>query len=171
MARILTEMTSHDMDVDAARRVLAKCFNSRKDRDSMTRSDLVREIAYKNRMLPETSVDKFLQGCVEAHLLKHEGDLYAPTFSTSGVIIPLDFSVDEESLFQERRDVPLTGRILEKVIASGRITKKALNERVEEIQRYLQYVPYEFVLATVAMEEQVDISEFLEELGQNGKRA
>lgn len=159
------------MDIETARRIITRCFNARKDREVMTRADIVREVSYKNRFLTENNVDRFLKACLENNLLKEEGGTYKPTFSTSGVIIPLDFSVNEDSLFLEGRDAPLADRIMEKVVASGKISRKALGEKVEEMQRYLQYVPYEFVLATLAMEEQVDISEFMEELGRNGKKA
>ncbi|MCL4329847.1 MAG: DUF2240 family protein [Candidatus Thermoplasmatota archaeon] len=158
------------MDLETARRIIARCFNARKDREVMTRADIVREVSYKNRLLAENSVDRFLKACLENNLLKDESGSYKPTFSTSGVIIPLDFSVDEDSLFLERKDASLADRIMEKVIASGKISRKVLGERVEEMQKHLQYVPYEFVLATLAVEEQVDISEFIEELGRNGKK-
>jgi hypothetical protein len=158
------------VNIEVARKVISIAFNSRKEKESLSTGDFVKEIAYKRKLLNADDIPEFLKLSAEAGLLVPENDGFKPTFSTSGVIIPLDFSVERDELFKQNIDLPLSERMIEAAIASGKLNKKEINERVNDLQRHLIYVPYEIVLATVILDEGVDISAFIKEIEVQQKR-
>ena len=158
------------MNIDIARRVISIVFNTRKDKETLTSGDFVKEIAYKRKLLDPNDIVEFLKLSVESNLLVPVNDGYKPTFSTSGVIIPLDFSVEHDDLFKQNIDLPLAERMMEAVIASGKIHKEEIVSKVSDLQKHLMYVPYEIVLATVVSDEGIDISSFIKEVEAQQKR-
>ncbi|MGC8506101.1 MAG: DUF2240 family protein [Thermoplasmata archaeon] len=158
------------MNIDVARRIISIAFNTRKDKETLTSGDFVKEIAYKRKLLSPDDVTEFLKLSVESNLLVPVNDGYKPTFSTSGVIIPLDFSVERDDLFKQNVDLPLAERMMEAAIASGKIQKDEIVNRVRDLQKHLMYVPYEIVLATVVSDEGIDISSFIKEVEAQQKK-
>lgn len=158
------------MNIDIARRVISIVFNTRKDKETLTSGDFVKEIAYKRKLLDPNDIVEFLKLSVESNLLVPVNDGYKPTFSTSGVIIPLDFSVEHDDLFKQNIDLPLAERMMEAAIASGKIHKEEIVSKVSDLQKHLMYVPYEIVLATVVSDEGIDISSFIKEVEAQQKR-
>ncbi len=158
------------VNIDVARRVISIAFNTRKDKETLTSGDFVKEIAYKRKLLDPNDIVEFLKLSVESNLLVPVNDGYKPTFSTSGVIIPLDFSVEHDDLFKQNIDLPLAERMMEAVIASGKIHKEEIVSKVSDLQKHLMYVPYEIVLATVVSDEGIDISSFIKEVEALQKR-
>ncbi len=158
------------MNIDIARRVISIVFNTRKDKETLTSGDFVKEIAYKRKLLDPNDIVEFLKLSVESNLLVPVNDGYKPTFSTSGVIIPLDFSVEHDDLFKQNIDLPLAERMMEAAIASGKIHKEEIVSKVNDLQKHLMYVPYEIVLATVVSDEGIDISSFIKEVEAQQKR-
>ncbi len=158
------------MNIDVARRVISIAFNTRKDKETLTSGDFVKEIAYKRKLLDPNDMVEFLKLSVESNLLVPVNDGYKPTFSTSGVIIPLDFSVEHDDLFKQNIDLPLAERMMEAAIASGKIHKEEIVSKVSDLQKHLMYVPYEIVLATVVSDEGIELSSFIKEVEAQQKR-
>ncbi len=90
---------------------------------------------------------------------------YVPNFSTSGIIVPLDFSVTRDQLFQESGDRPLVDRLLEAISASGKLTKKEAITRAREVLQPMKYISFETALLSVMSDEGIDIKEYLNEVG------
>jgi len=158
------------VNIEVARKVISIAFNSRKEKESLSTGDFVKEIAYKRKLLNPDDIPEFLKLSADVGLLVQDNDGFKPTFSTSGVIIPLDFSVERDDLFKQNIDLPLSERMIEAAIASGKLNKKEIGERVDDLQRHLIYVPYEIVLATVILDEGIDISSFIKEIEAQQKR-
>lgn len=158
------------MNIEVARKVISIAFNSRKEKESLSTGDFVKEIAYKRKLLNPDDIPEFLKLSADVGLLVQDNDGFKPTFSTSGVIIPLDFSVERDDLFKQNIDLPLSERMIEAAIASGKLNKKEIGERVDDLQRHLIYVPYEIVLATVILDEGIDVSSFIKEIEAQQKR-
>jgi len=158
------------VNIEVARKVISIAFNSRKEKESLSTGDFVKEIAYKRKLLNPDDIPEFLKLSADVGLLVQDNDGFKPTFSTSGVIIPLDFSVERDDLFKQNIDLPLSERMIEAAIASGKLNKKEIGERVDDLQRHLIYVPYEIVLATVILDEGIDVSSFIKEIEAQQKR-
>jgi len=158
------------VNIEVARKVISIAFNSRKEKESLSTGDFVKEIAYKRKLLNPDDIPEFLKLSADVGLLVQDNDGFKPTFSTSGVIIPLDFSVERDDLFKQNIDLPLPERMIEAAIASGKLNKKEIGERVDDLQRHLIYVPYEIVLATVILDEGIDVSSFIKEIEAQQKR-
>ena len=102
-------------------------------------------------------------GCVENKLLMEKDGKYVPNFSTDGVIVPLDFRVDANSLFSNAGEKPLVDRLLEAVSASGKLTKKEVIIRAKELLENMEFIDFENALLTVLSDNNIDIGEFVRE--------
>lgn len=154
------------MNKDLSRKLIAIVSSSKKSTQGYTEQDFVNSLSFKKNLLDPDTVKEFIAQASNEGLLVRRDKLYVPNFSTSGVIVPLDFSVTKEDLFSESRERPLVDRILEAVSASGRMTKKDAITRAREVLKSVKYVPFEMALLSIMSDEGLDTKGFLEELKQ-----
>ena len=149
------------MNRDISRKLIAIVAN--KKLDGYTKNDFLNTLSFKRALLPPDLIDKFISGCVEDKLLIGRDEKYLPNFSTDGVIVPLDFSVDTNSLFSNAGEKPLVDRLLEAASASGKLTKKEVIIRAKELLTNMEFIDFETALLTVLSDNNIDINEFVRE--------
>lgn len=157
------------MNKDVARKLIAIVANSRKGSSYFSQQDFITSLSFKKNLLDPDSVKDFLSAAVKDGLLVQKDGTYVPNFSTSGIIVPLDFSVTRDELFRDSGERPLVDRLLEAVSASGKLTKKEAIARARDILQPMKYVNFEIALLAIMADEGMDIQEYLQELGQKWK--
>ena len=128
------------MNKDMARKLVAQVSSTRKGSLSFTMQDFITSLSFKKNLLDPETVKDFVESAVKEGLLVKKDENYLPNFSTSGVIVPLDFSVNKEELFQVSTDRPLVDRLLEAVSASGKMTKIEAISRAREVLQPMKYI-------------------------------
>ena len=152
------------MNKDISRKLIAIVSSSKKSPLGFSEQDFVTSLSFKKNLLDPDTVKRFVEVAANEGLLVKRDKLYVPNFSTSGVIVPLDFSVSGEELFSESLERPLVDRLLEAVSASGKMTKKEAINRAREVLKSLRYISFETALLSVMSDESIEIQGFLQEL-------
>ena len=152
------------MDKDTSRKLIAITFSNRKGSDRCTRQDFVTFLSFKRTLLDPESVEKFLSESIKEGLLSEKDGYYTPSFSTTGIIVPLDFSVNVEELFSSSKDKPLVDRLLDAIYASGKMTKKEAIARSREVTANLKLINFDLALMAVMSDEGIDLKPFLGEI-------
>lgn len=154
------------MNKDLSRKLIAIVSSTKKSNQGYTEQDFVTTLSYKRNLLEPDTVKEFIEAAANEGLLVKRDNLFVPNFSTSGVIVPLDFSVTKDELFSESRERPLVDRLLEAVSASGKLTKKDAISRAREVMKSARYVPFELALISIMADEGIDIHSYVEEIKQ-----
>ena len=152
------------MNKDFARKLVAIVSNSKKGAAAYTQQDFITALSFKKNLIDPETVKEFLETAVKEGILVKKDSAFVPNFSTSGIIVPLDFSVTRDQLFQESGDRPLVDRLLEAISASGKLTKKEAIARAREVLQPLKYISFETALLSVMSDEGIDIKEYLNEM-------
>jgi Uncharacterized protein conserved in archaea len=105
------------MNKDLARKLIA--IVASKKADGYTKSDFTNILSFKRTLLPPEDIERFLKVSIESMLIVEKNGKYIPNFSTEGVIVPLDFSIDVDELFSEATEKPLIDRMLGSGICFG----------------------------------------------------
>lgn len=159
------------MNKDLSRKLIAIVSSSKRGTSEFTSQDFISNLSFKRSLLPPDVVEEFLKKASEEGLLINKDNHYTPNFSTSGIIVPLDFSVTEEELFSESLERPLVDRLLEAASASGKLTKKEAISRSRAILDHLKLINFEIALMAILADEGIDIDGFLKELEKSSKAA
>lgn len=149
------------MNKDISRKLIAIVAN--KKLEGYTKNDFLNTLSFKRALLPPDLIDKFITGCIEDKLLIEKNNKYLPNFSTDGVIVPLDFSVNVNSLFSDAEEKPLVDRLLEAASASGKMTKKEAIIKAKELLSGMEFIDFEIALLTVLSNNNININEFVKE--------
>lgn len=152
------------MDIQTARKLIAYAYRQKKGAGDLTLQDFIRELVLKAGFLSEADAKRFVEESMSERLLTEENGHYKPTFSTGGIVIPLDFSVNASDLFATKRDAPLSERMIEAAVASGKLTRDELLEKSRELQSELKYIDFEVAMAAILNEYCIDVDEFLKEM-------
>lgn len=152
------------MNKDLSRKLIAIVASGKKSTQGYTEQDFVNNLSYKKNLLDPGTVKEFAEQAINEGLLVKKEKFLIPNFSTSGVIVPLDFSVTKEELFSESRERPLVDRLLEAISASGKMTKKDAISRAREVLKAVKYVQFEIALLSIMSDEGIDTKSYLEEL-------
>lgn len=155
------------MNKDLSRKLIAIVASSKKSSQGYTEQDFVNNLSYKKNLLDPDTVKEFTAQATNEGLLVKRENFLIPNFSTSGVIVPLDFSVTKDDLFSESKERPLVDRLLEAISASGKMTKKDAITRAREVLKSVKYVQFEIALISIMSDEGIETKSFLEELSQN----
>ncbi len=153
------------MNRDLARKLIA--IVASKKADGYTRSDFTNILSFKRTLLPPEDIDRFLKVSMESMLIVEKNGKYIPNFSTDGVIVPLDFSIDVDELFSEATEKPLIDRMLEAASASGKMTKKEAIIRAKELLSGMQFIDFETAIITILSDSGIDVSPFVLEKENN----
>ncbi len=152
------------MNRDLARKLIALAISGRKSADSISAQEMVKEIAFKRHLLSTEIVEKLVQECIKDGLLVEEGGKLKPSFTVSGIIVPLDFTVDEDELFSADTSAPLTDRMLEAAVGSGMVTKKEAIKLASEFLKSMKYLDFDIALMSVLLDLGVNVSDFAKEV-------
>lgn len=157
------------MNKDLSRKLIAIVSSTKKSSQGYSEQDFVTSLSFKKNLLEPDAVKEFIGEASKEGLLVKKDNLYVPNFSTSGVIVPLDFSVTKEELFSESKERPLVDRLLEAISASGKMTKKDAITRARDVMKSLHYVQFELALLSIMSDEAIETRPFLEEVMQKWK--
>lgn len=132
--------------------------------ESFGLQDFINVISFRRKLLAPDTVKRFVDEAVKENLLVKKGERFAPNFSTSGIVVPLDFTVSEKDLFSASKDKPLIDRILDAATASGKLTKKEAIAEAHEFMENLKLITFQTALLAIMNEHGIDISDFLREI-------
>jgi hypothetical protein len=155
---------------DLSRKLIAIVSASKRSAQGYTEQDFVTNLSFKKNLLDPDTVKEFISAATNEGLLVQREKLYIPNFSTSGVIVPLDFSVTKDELFSESKEAPLVDRILEAVSASGKMTKKDAITRARDVLKAVKYVPFEMALLAIMSDEGLETKSFVAEIEEKWKK-
>ncbi|WMT51099.1 MAG: DUF2240 family protein [Ferroplasma sp.] len=153
------------MNKDMARKLIA--LVAMKKAVGYSRSDFINTLSFKRALLPPDVVERFIEASLNEKLIVEKDGKYVPNFSTEGVIVPLDFSVDVDELFSEAAEKPLIDRMLEAASASGKMTKKEAIIKARDLLSGMQFIDFETAMVTVLSDAGIDISSFVAEKENN----
>ncbi len=156
---------------DLSRKLIAIVSASKRSAQGYTEQDFVTNLSFKKNLLDPDTVKEFISSATNEGLLVQRDKLFIPNFSTTGVIVPLDFAVSREELFSESRETPLVDRILEAVSASGKMTKKDAISRAREVLKSVKYIPFELALISIMSDEGLDTRHFVEEIKEKWNKS
>lgn len=154
------------MNKDLSRKLIAIVSSSKKSSQGYSEQDFVTTLSFKKNLLDPDTVKEFLSTAEKEGLIVRRDKLYVPNFSTSGVIVPLDFAITRDDLFSESKERPLVDRLLEAISASGKLTKKDAISRAREVMKAARYIPFELGLLSIMSDEGIDVHQFMEEIKQ-----
>ena len=154
---------------DLSRKLIAIVSSGKKSLQGYSEQDFITSLSFKKNLLDPDTVKEFISLASNEGLLVKREKLYVPNFSTSGVIVPLDFSVTKEELFSDSKERPLVDRLLEAISASGKMTKKDAIARAREVMKSVRYIPFEIALISIMSDEAIETKGFLEEIKQKWK--
>ncbi len=152
------------MNKDLARKLIAIVASEKRSSSQYTKQDFLTILSYKRSLLDPDAVEEFLEKGMDSGLLMKKNDGLSPNFSTSGIVVPLDFTVNREELFSESVDKPLVDRLLDAATASGKLTKKEAMARAKELLKSMTYINFEIALLSVLIDEGIESDHFLKEL-------
>lgn len=158
------------MNKDLSRKLIAIVASSKKSTQGYSEQDFVNSLSFKKNLLDPDTVKEFTEQASNEGLLVKRDKFFIPNFSTSGVIVPLDFTVTRDELFSESKERPLVDRILEAISASGKMTKKDAITKAREVLKTVKYVPFEIALLSIMSDESIETKSFLEEMKENWKK-
>lgn len=150
------------MNKDIARKVIALVSSGKKGNSPLNLQDFVKELNFRKNLISAEEVERFVRKAVEEKLLIQNGDAYTPNFSVTGIIVPLDFSIDVDELHTDR-EKPLVDRMLDAVAASGRMRREDAAKKAKELNEKMEYIDFEIALLAVLQEEGIDISQYFAE--------
>jgi hypothetical protein len=153
------------MNKDLARKLIA--IVASKKAKGYSKSDFTNILSFKRSLLPPDNVDRFISVALDEKLIVEKDDKYIPNFSTDGVIVPLDFSVNVDELFSEATEKPLIDRMLETVSASGKMTKKEAIVKAKELLSGMQFIDFETAMITILSNSGIDVTPFVTEKENN----
>lgn len=148
------------MDRELARKLISVVSQEKKNARSISGKDIVNILVYKRKFLKEESSVRFEDECVREGLLSREGDSFLINFNAPAEHVPIDLVIDEEELFQEQtRDASYLDRLLNAVVASGKLTKKEALERSKKQLENLKYVNMTIRLCSLMNDLYIDYSD------------
>jgi hypothetical protein len=152
------------LNKDISRKIIAIAYSSKNRESGLTMQEITNAISFKRGLLSPDVLEKFIDMSVKEGLLVQKDKLYLPNFSTSGIIVPLDFSVDTEELFSEYPDRPVVDRMLDAITASGKMTKKDAISISKDLTNSMKYIDFEIALLAVMSDNSIENSSFLKEV-------
>ncbi len=152
------------MNKDLSRKLIAIAYSSKKRDTGMTAQEITNLISFKRGLLSPEVVVKFLEASVKEGLLVQRDALFLPNFSTSGIVVPLDFTVNSDELFSESPDRPVVDRMLEAITASGKMTKKDAISMAKDLTNSMKYIDFEIALLAVMSDNSIENRSFLKEI-------
>ncbi len=129
----------------------------------MDENAFVNYFSYRRNWISPEYARRLFKACVDANLLRKEGDKYVPNFEFHDVI-PLDFQITPEIVdkYTVREDV--FTRILDKICDTRKIERRDALMRVNEVRNQLRYVSIEVAALIYCRENGIPCDEFYNEV-------
>lgn len=156
------------MDREQARKLIAIVSQEKRHARQLEEGDFKNILAYKRKFLSEEKVDLFLRECLKEGLLSTEEDKLLINFNASGETIPIDFIVNEEVLFSETSsDRSLVDKILDIIVASGKLTKRDALKKSREIMPNVRGADLAVRLIVLMNDLNIDYTDIRKEIEKN----
>ena len=152
------------MNKEMARRLIAIAISGRRGAESLTKAEMVKEIAFKRHLLSTEEVEKLCDESVKEGLISEKDGRLVPNFTISGISVPLDFSVSVQELFSADMDRPLSDRLLDYAASTGKVSKKEAIKMAGDFLHGMNYMDFETALLAVLTDAGIDVSEFVKEI-------
>lgn len=152
------------MNKQIARSLIAFAISGRRGADSLTKAEMVKEIAFKRHLLSTEDVERLCDESVKEGLLAEKDGRLVPNFTVSGITVPLDFSVSTQDLFSADLDRPLSDRLLDYAASTGKVSKKEAIKMAGDFLRGMNYLDFETALLAVLTDAGIDVTEFIKEI-------
>ncbi len=156
------------MDREQARKLIAIVSQEKRHARQLEEGDFKNILAYKRKFLTEEKVDLFIKECLKEGLLSEEEDKLLINFNASGETIPIDFIVNEEVLFSETSsDKSLVDKILDIIVASGKLTKRDALKKSREIMPNVRGADLAVRLIVLMNDLNIDYTDIRKEIEKN----
>lgn len=156
------------MDREQARKLIAIVSQEKRHARQLEESDFKNILAHKRKFLPEKKVDVFIKECLKEGLVSEDGGKLLINFNASGETIPIDFIVNEELLFSEASsDRSLVDKILDIIVASGKLTKRDALKKSREIMPNVRGADLAVRLIVLMNDLNIDYSDIRKEIEKN----
>ena len=153
------------MDREVARKLISIVSQEKKYARSITGNDIVNILVYKRKFLHESSAQRFEDECVNEGILSQDGEKFLVNFNAAGEHVPIDFSVDENVLFQqETKDTSLLDKLLNSIVSSGKLTKKEALQKAKKQLEQLEYIDLTIKLCSLMNDLYIDYSDIKKEI-------
>ncbi len=152
------------MNKEMARRLIAIAISGRRGADSVTKSEMVKEIVFKRHLLSTEDIDRLCNESIKEGLLTEKDDRFIPNFTVSGISVPLDFSVSVQDLFSADKERPLSDRLLDYAASTGKVSKKEAIKMAGDFLRGMNYMDFETALLAILTDLGIDVSEYVREI-------
>ena len=152
------------MNRDLARKIIALAISGRKSAESISAEEMIKEVAFKRHLLTTESVTRLVKESVKDGLFTASGKKLKPAFTVSGIVVTLDFTVEESELISADSSGPLTDRLLEAATGSGLLTKKEAIKQAGDFLKTMKYLDFETALMAVLLDLGIDVSEYVKEI-------
>ncbi|MHB1439211.1 MAG: DUF2240 family protein [Cuniculiplasma sp.] len=153
------------MDREVARKLISIVSQEKKYARSITGNDIVNILVYKRKFLQESSAQRFEDECVNEGILSQDGEKFLVNFNAAGEHVPIDFSVDENVLFQqETKDTSLLDKLLNSIVSSGKLTKKEALQKAKKQLEQLEYIDLTIKLCSLMNDLYIDYSDIKKEI-------
>jgi len=152
------------MNNDLSKKLITSVFAAKKGANGLTLQDFINVLSFKKNLLDPETVTEFVKAASNANILVERDNLYFPNFSTSGIIVPLDFSVTRDELFSSSAERPVVDRILEAMALNGKLSKKEIIEKARNLMSTSQFMTFEIALLALMSDQGDDPRPFCDEL-------
>ncbi len=129
----------------------------------MDEESFVKYFSYGKSWISPVYARRLFKACIDANLLKKEGDKYVPNFEFKGVI-PLDFRITPEIVDKYTVKEDVFTRILDKICHEEGIERKDALSRVNKVRNEIKFVNVEVASLIYCRERGIECKEFYEEV-------
>lgn len=156
------------MDREQGRKLIAVVSQEKRHVRQLEESDFKNILVYKRKFLTEEQVELFIKECLKEGLISLEEDKLLVNFNAAGESIPIDFIVDEKTLFSETStDRSLVDKILDIIVASGKLTKRDALKKSREIMPNVKGADLAVRLIVLMNDLNIDYSDLRKEIEKN----
>ncbi len=156
------------MNKEQARKLIAIVSQEKRHIRELEFDDFKNILVYKRRFLSDVNLERFVQDSLNEGLLSNVDGKILINFNAAGENIPIDFVINEETLFEEvSADRSLVDRILDIIVSSGKLTKKDAIKKSREIMPNIKDIDLAVRLIVLMNDLNIDYTEIKKEIEKN----
>ncbi len=144
------------------KRIIA--FIVKKRGREIVENDFVNVLSYDMKWIAPSSSRALFRVCIDANLLKKEGEKYVPTFEIKGLILPLDFKVSEEDVKKYFTQEDVFTKIMDFLASNLQESRRDILMEINNIKNQLKYVSIEVAALIYCKENGLDCSRFYDDV-------
>ncbi|AGB04918.1 hypothetical protein AciM339_1048 [Aciduliprofundum sp. MAR08-339] len=126
--------------------------------------DFVNTLSYDMKWVSPNSARALFKVAVDTHLIERKNEHYEPTFEMKGLILPLDFKVTEEDVAKYFTKPDIFTRIMDHLTFNLKRSRRDILMEINEIKNRMKYVSIEVAALIYCKENEMDCSEFYQEV-------